>query len=234
MQISASTGVPTRRESEVYEGRLPLDGARILELGCGRAQLTRAIATTGRDRHLLALEVDAIQHGLNLAIDDLPNVRFDLAGAEAIPAAEGAFDVAFMFKSLHHVPAERMGDALREIARVLRPGGLAWISEPVYDGAFNDLIRLFHDEGRVRRLAFEAVRGAVEAGTLQLVEQIFFDVPVEFRDFAEFERLILGATHTRHSLSPETLAEVRAGFERQQTSEGVRFSQPMRVDLLRR
>ncbi len=234
MQSAPTGDVPTRREIEVFETRLPLDGAHVLELGCGRALLTRAIATAGSRREVLALEVDEIQHRLNLGIADLPNVRFELAGAEAIPAVDATFDVAFMFKSLHHVPPASMLTALREVARVLRPGGLAWISEPVYAGAFNEVIRLFHDEGQVRGLAFDAVRAVVESGTLELVEQLFFNVPVEFRDFAEFQRQVIGVTHTTHVLSSVKLAEVRAAFEQHQRPDGVRFLQPIRVDLLRR
>ena len=55
-----------------------------------------------------ALEVDEIQHALNLQTTDLPNVEFKLAGAQAIPAPDNRFDVALMFKSLHHVPEDMM------------------------------------------------------------------------------------------------------------------------------
>jgi len=234
MQIAAEHAGPELAEPALIEQRLQLDGARILELGCGRAQLTRLIATGGRDRSVLALEVDSIQHDLNLAIDDLPNVRFELAGAESVPAEDGQFDAVFMFKSLHHVPVESMPTALREIRRVLKPGGLAWISEPVFAGDFNEILRLFHDESRVRQLAFAAVRDAVAAGELELVEQIFFRAPVAFRDFAEFEKLVIGVTHTQHRLSPSQLAEVRRRFESHLGADGVHFGQPIRVDLLRR
>jgi ubiquinone/menaquinone biosynthesis C-methylase UbiE len=234
MQIAPPAESPVRAEPELIEQRLQLDGARILELGCGRAQLTRLIATTGSARSVLALEVDAIQHDLNRAIADLPNVRFELGGAEAIPAADDSFDAVFMFKSLHHVPPELMPAALGEIRRVLKPGGLAWISEPVFAGEFNEILRLFHDESRVRQLAFAAVRAAVDSGALQLVEQIFFRAPFAFRDFAEFEQLVLGVTHTQHRLSTEVLAEVRRRFEAHLTPEGAQFGQPIRVDLLRK
>lgn len=109
------------------------------------------LAETGRAREILALEVDAIQHALNLAAPALPNVQFAQGGAEAIPAPDASFDIVLMFKSLHHVPVALMGQALREISRVLRPGGVAWISEPVYAGDFNDILRLFHDEKEVRK-----------------------------------------------------------------------------------
>lgn len=234
MQIATESETPTCPEPVVFERLLQLDGTRILELGCGRALLTRRIATTGRDRSVLALEVDEVQHRINLGITDLPNVRFALGGAQAIEAADASIDVVFMFKSLHHVPAELMGTALREIARVLRPGGHAYISEPVFRGEFNEILRLFHDESRVRQLAFDAVCAAVRSGVLELEQQVFFNSPVEFRDFDEFDRLVLGVTHTEHRLTAEVRAAVRQRFESHLTPDGVRFAQPIRVDLLRK
>lgn len=234
MQIAPTTDVPTYPEPQLFERILPLDGANIIELGCGRAQLTRLIANAGNGRRILALEVDEIQHRINSAITDLPNVRFELAGAQSIPAADQSVDVVLMFKSLHHVPAELMSTAFAEIHRVLKPGGLAYISEPVFGGDFNEILRLFNDEQRVRQLAFAAVQSAVASGEFALVEQIFFNTPVKFEDFAEFERLILGVTHTRIELSAEVLEEVKRRFARHVTAEGARFAQPIRVDLLRR
>jgi ubiquinone/menaquinone biosynthesis C-methylase UbiE len=234
MRIAATAEPFVTAEPPLLEARVPLDGADILELGCGRAALTRAVAAAGPGRRVLALEVDEAQHALNERIDDLPNVRFRTGGAEAIPAPDASFDVVLMFKSLHHVPCAQLSRALDEIRRVLRPGGLAWLSEPLYAGAFNEVVRVFHDERRVRELAFEAVHAAVRDGRLELVEQVFFAAPVEFRDFEDFERTVIGVTHTRHVLSPEQHAEVRARFAPHVTPQGARFLQPMRADLLRR
>lgn len=211
-----------------------LDGADLLELGCGRAEKTRAIAVGGKDRRIVALEVDAVQHEQNLRIDDLPNVRFAFGGAENLPAADASFDVVLLFKSLHHVPVEAMPLALTELARVLRPGGVAWVSEPLFRGEYNEIMRLFHDEARVRRAAFDAIVAAVRNGTLESVAQLFFRAPLRFADFAEFERLVLRATHTHHVLSEAVHRQVRAAFERHVGPGGAHFEQPIRVDLLRR
>lgn len=234
MRIAPAGAVETAAERDIYESKLPLDGARILELGCGRAEQTRKIASSGRGREILALEVDEIQHARNLAITDLPNVTFALGGAQAIPAPDASVDIVLMFKSLHHVPVELMAASLGEIARVLRPGGHAYLSEPIFAGRYNDVLRLFHDERRVRAAAFEAVRAAVAAGVLELEAQIFFNAPVFFPDFAAFERLVIDVTHTRHRLAPALRAAVEAEFNRSLTPEGARFEAPMRVDLLRK
>lgn len=223
------------QENEIYESELSLDGKKVLELGCGKAYLSRAIATTGNDRQLVAMEVDKIQHEKNLQIDDLPNVRFELAGAENIPQADNCFDVVFMFKSLHHVPMELMDSALDEIHRVLKPGGLAYISEPVFDGDFNQLIRLFHDEEHVRKAAFNAIKKAVDKGNFESQQQIFFSTPRHYENFEDFENRIIKVTHTDHQLSDELMTTVESRFAKFAHPDGsADFDTPIRVDLIKK
>ncbi len=222
---------PVCDEREIF-GKLPLQGARILELGCGKAEKTRIVAQQAAS--ILALEVDEIQLAKNREIADLPNVRFDHGGAQEIPEEDGSFDIVMMFKSLHHVPIELMDEAFREIHRVLKPGGYAYVSEPIYKGDFNEILRLFHDEKIVREAAFEAVKRSVSRGLFGLVRQEFFMSPMHFENFADFEKKIIGVTHTDHRLSPELLQEVRAKFEKHMGANGAEFSMPIRVDLLRK
>ena len=111
-------------ESDIYNRLLSLDNKHILELGCGNAEITRNIATSGSNRKVTALEVDQLAHAKNLLITDLPNVTFGLSGAQEIPLADQSVDVVFMFKSLHHVPLELMEASMREIWRVLKLGGV--------------------------------------------------------------------------------------------------------------
>ena len=183
MKIAAPAETPLVNEVKLMLEQLPFDGAQVLELGCGKAEKTRLLAETGRVGGILALEVDTIQHERNLQIADLPQVQFRHAGAEAIPADDNSIDIVLMFKSLHHVPMEFMDKALDEIARVLKPGGLAWISEPVYAGELNEVFRLFHDEKVVREAAFAAICKAVERGPLVSEQQLFFNTRSYFESF---------------------------------------------------
>jgi ubiquinone/menaquinone biosynthesis C-methylase UbiE len=221
-------------ETDVYHRLLSLDGRHILELGCGSAQITRDIATAGPDRTVTALEVDEIAHQKNLQITDLPNVKFGLAGAQDIPLDDESVDVVFMFKSLHHVPLELMDQSMREIRRVLKPGGLAYISEPVYAGEFNEVLRLFHDERKVREAAFSTVKKAVDDGVFSLVEETFFNTPTQFDSFADFENRIIGATHTEHRLDDDLYRLVKQRFEAHVGDDGAHFLMPVRVDLLQK
>lgn len=232
MKIADPTQTTLCNEVQLMLAELPLDGASVLELGCGKAEKTRTLAESGRVKEILALEVDAIQHARNLEISDLPNVRFCQGGAEAIPAEDGSFDIVMMFKSLHHVPVPQMDRALCEIARVLKPGGRAWISEPVYAGDFNDIIRLFHDEKAVREAAFAAICKAVESGQLNLEKQLFFNTRSQFDNFEQFDARMIRVTHTNHQLSPERYQQVREKFMSYLTESGASFANPQRVDVL--
>lgn len=221
-------------EAEIYREYLPLAGARLLELGCGAAEHTRALAALDPELRITALEVDVRQHEKNCRAPAVANIEFRPGGAEAIPLDPASCDIVVMFKSLHHVPEPSLGAAMREIHRVLTDDGLAYLSEPIFAGPFNDILKLFHDEQHVRRAAFAAITDAVAAGLFESVAQIFFRAPVLFADFADFERRIIGATHTEHTLDAETYAEVKARMEAAAGADGIRFEAPMRVDLLRK
>ncbi|MBK1722051.1 class I SAM-dependent methyltransferase [Thiocystis violacea] len=221
-------------ELEVLAELVPVRGLKVLELGCGAAWMTRQVATRLGAAAVVATEVDRIQHEKNLAIEDLPNVRFRLGGAEAIADPDGAYDLALMFKSLHHVPMDLMDAALAEIHRVLVPGGCLYVSEPVYAGDFNAVMRLIHDELEVRTAAFEAMRRAVDAGRFCLEREVFYEAEGVYPDWESFAARFLQVTHTRHDLDAAGVAAVRAAFERHLTPEGARFLKPHRVDLLRR
>lgn len=221
-------------DREVYESCLVLDDADVLDLGCGRAEHARAIATGHPGARVVAMEVDNVQHEINCGSQRPANLGFAFGAAEAIPAADRSFDVVLMFKSLHHVPGEMLDRALAEVARVLRPGGVAYVCEPIFAGPLNEIMRIFHDEQQVRRNAFEALRRAVNSGAFTLIEERFFAVPTRFRDFPEFEQKVLRATHTRHSLQPWQLEAVRERFAACMTAEGAQFAAPQRLDLLRR
>ena len=234
MKISDPSSNEIIMERHVYRQMLPLKCSKVLELGCGRAELTRAIAETDNVDSILALEVDLIQHKKNLLIDDLPNVEFTTGAAEAIPAKDNSFDVVLMFKSLHHVPLDKMDKALSEVHRVLKPGGLAYISEPVFEGEFNEIMRLFHDEKEVRLAAFEAIKRSVNSGFFNLEEERFFYTPKEYKDFEAFEERILKATHVKHELSQELYGKVKELFMTHMTDDGAQLPISIRVDLLRK
>jgi ubiquinone/menaquinone biosynthesis C-methylase UbiE len=234
MKIQESNTSQRATELDIMRQTLPLAGSQILELGCGRAWMTRQIAQLLSPASIIATETDLIQHEKNLLIDDLPGVTFAYGSAAAIDLPDASVDIVIMLKSLHHVPEDLMDQAMGEIARVLRPGGLAYISEPVYSGDLNRIMSLFHDEKMVRQSAFDTIVRTVDRGTLELHRQIFFDAPGHYRDFEHFEQRMLNVTHTRHQIGDHLYREIKQAFRQHMTDDGAHFLKPSRVDLLRR
>jgi len=101
---------------------LPTD--RVLEIGCGPGFFSPAIARSVPAGHLMLLDVQASM--LEMAAKRLE--KYGLANfttvtgmAESLPFSEGAFDVVLMVTVLGEVPDRAA--AVKEVARVLRPGG---------------------------------------------------------------------------------------------------------------
>ena len=220
-------------ELAVLDELVPLEGLSIIELGCGSARMARTLLQRYPGCRMTGLETDMRQHAKNLA-NPQEALSFIAAGAESIPLPDRSFDLALMLKSLHHVPLDSMAQALAEIARVLRPGGHLYVSEPIYDGALNEVIRLFNDEGEVRAAAQSALDVALVTGQWEQVAERRFEMPVHFRDFAEFERRMMRPTFADHQIDDTRIAAVCAVFEPHCTADGARFTRPMHVRLLRR
>ncbi len=220
-------------ELDLLAALVPLEGARIVELGCGAAKLARALLQRFASATVTGLEVDERQQAKNLAAPQ-ERLSFVTAGAQAIPFPDAQFDLALMLKSLHHVPMPLMAQALGEAARVLRPGGHLYVSEPVYEGEFNEIVRLFNDEGTVRAAAQKALDDAVAGGAWRPVAERRFSMPVRFASFDEFEQQVMRPTFADHRLDDAKVAQVRAAFDRHLEPQGAFFLRPMHVRLLQR
>ncbi len=221
-------------ELELLHSLVNLDQhPQIIELGCGAAQLSRNLLARFPACEINALEVDERQHAKNLAMPK-DGLHFLQAGAQKIPFEAGRFDLALMLKSLHHIPLDLMDQALGEVWRVLKPGGLLYVLEPVFAGTHNEILRLFHDEEKVRAAALSALQRGVASGAWLQQAEVLFDMPVQYRDFADFEQRMIGVTYLNHSLDASTLAAVRSAFEQHMDPGGAYFERPTRVNLLRK
>jgi len=234
MQITTENKQITCTEADIYNSVLDLDNSHILDLGCGAGHYMLEMALSGSGRSIVGLEVDEIQHQKNLDKEWPDNISFGLGGAQNIPADDETFDVVMMFKSLHHVPTGLLGVALSEVQRVLKPGGFAYISEPVSDGEFNNLLKLFHDEEGVRAAAFNAVKTAVDAGDFTLLNQVFFNTYGHYANFAEFEEHVINVSFMDHQLSPALYAKIREQFQGFMQEDGAHFLSLNRIDLLQK
>lgn len=228
-------------EADVLASLVPLAQAhQLIEVGCGGARLAQGLLQRLPHLQWLGLEVDTAQHTKNLArlTQQAPalqaRMRFALASAEAIPATNGSFDGALMLKSLHHVPLSLMDAALAELWRVLRPGGWFYASEPVYEGALNDIVKRYNDEGTVRAAAQAALDRAVASGQWTQVAEQHFDMPAHFNDWPDFEARMLYPSFADHAITPALSQSVQAAFAPHCTEQGAHFTRPMHVRLLKK
>jgi SAM-dependent methyltransferase len=100
----------------------PVRGKRVLEVGCGAAQCSRWLVLQGAEVAAFDVSVGQLQMGHELDRRTGTAVRTVAADAVAIPFADATFDLACSaFGALPFVADA--GAALREMGRVLRPGG---------------------------------------------------------------------------------------------------------------
>ncbi|MFF2806918.1 class I SAM-dependent methyltransferase [Streptomyces sp. NPDC058000] len=100
-----------------------LKGRRILEIGAGAAQCSRWLAAQGALPVALDLSHRQLQHALRIAGDDSGGpVDLVEADAGALPFRDGSFDLACSAYGALPFVADPV-QVLREVRRVLRPGG---------------------------------------------------------------------------------------------------------------
>jgi 2-polyprenyl-3-methyl-5-hydroxy-6-metoxy-1,4-benzoquinol methylase len=118
-----------KRRRRLTLAKCRLDGKLVLDFGCGNGAQTAEYMQDGCN--IVALDVDEgdlkelskhLQSGRGKSV--LP-VRYD---GWSLPVADASVDVVLCYEVIEHVPDERQ--ALREIRRVLKPGGEVVLSVP--------------------------------------------------------------------------------------------------------
>ena len=100
-------------------------GMTVLELGCGTGYFTRELARSRAD--VVAIDVSPELLEIASANCSTPNVRYEIQNAYALSYPDAVFDSVVGSSVLHHLEIQ---EALREIYRVLKPGGTMYFTEP--------------------------------------------------------------------------------------------------------
>ena len=100
-------------------------GMTVLELGCGTGYFTRELARSGAD--VVAIDVSPELLEIAKANSSAANVQYQIQNAYALSYSERVFDSVVGSSVLHHLEIK---EALRDIYRVLKPGGTIYFTEP--------------------------------------------------------------------------------------------------------
>ena len=189
----------------------------VLDAGSGAGHTALAVAPYAARVTSVDLSASMLAQGRRLALErGLGNVHFEVGDVEALTFADGSFDVVTSRYSAHHWPHPQV--ALREIHRVLRPGGRFVLSDIVsYDDFTADThlqaIELLRDPSHVRDhtaaqwLALLAERG--------FSAQVIFTwgVRLQFDNWVERMATPAPAVAMLRTLLANAPAEVRARLQ---------------------
>jgi SAM-dependent methyltransferase/uncharacterized protein YbaR (Trm112 family) len=103
----------------------PGDGERLLDVGCNWGRWTLAASGAGYEAVGIDPSLDAIAAATRVAAQLGREAEYVVADARHLPFPDSSFDVVFSYSVLQHFGKEDALTALREMHRVLRPGGRA-------------------------------------------------------------------------------------------------------------
>lgn len=116
-------------------------GQRILDLGCGTATLTIAAKQLQPEAEITGLDGDPeiLQIARTKTARAGVALSFDNAMSDRMPYADASFDCVLSSLFFHHLNRENKRATLREVRRVLKPGG--WLHVADWGKAANPLMR---------------------------------------------------------------------------------------------
>jgi len=126
----------------------------VLDVGCGTGKLLRRANTYWPEAQLIG--VDPASSMIEMAKRLTPNATFSTGMAEALPLPDASVDLALSTTSFHHWQDQAAG--IREIARVLRPGGYFILVDASFPDWLVRVFRLkrFHSPAQLRTLFIQA------------------------------------------------------------------------------
>ena len=225
---SVDLGVLTRLEG-LLAAIGPVEGLRIVDVGCGEGRLARELATrgatvSGYDPFLEEPETAWVREGSGA-------LRLARSAADAIPEPDASADVVLFVFSLHHVPKAKLGPALKEARRLLKPSGRLCVAEPLAEGPAQYVMELYHDETAVRRDATSSLQ-AYAAPAFESERILYFEEVRKVDDFDAYaEQAIAGMRYNGYTEDDVLAPQVRRRFAEMTAAHDGRFDQPVRINL---
>jgi SAM-dependent methyltransferase len=214
---------------QVLDALVGPEGKDVLDVGCGGGALVRELAARGA--RAVGLEISEQQLGDARASGI---GRFVVGRAEDLPLYDDTLDLVLFMRSLHHVPESSMLPALVDARRVLRPGGVVYVAEPLAEGDYFELVRIVDDETDVRAAAQRALADCERAG-LARMRTLEYEVGALSAGIHTLRKRIVDVDPERAAVFDAHEDELIEAFARlgDEREGGRWFTQPMRADLLR-
>jgi len=160
-------------------------GMRLLDCGCGMGALTTSLAEWLAPGEVIGIDREPSQVEAARAWaagKGVQNVRFEVGNVYDIPYPDASFDAVFSFTVLEHVREPIR--AMREMRRILKPGGVAGICDPDYETMLlspstpslqelNRLMRRFSEENASPYYARHLRQYMLEAGFVRTEGFVF-------------------------------------------------------------
>jgi len=145
---------------------------RALDVGCGTGRLLAFVHEAWPGLRLTGLDLSAPYLGeARRLIGRTARVKLVEGAAEALPFGDRSIDLVFSSFLLHELPPEVRVAALREMARVLAPGGRIVVVEslqkgdhPAWDGLLDLFPHYFHEPYYADYVGGSLAGGAARAG----------------------------------------------------------------------
>ena len=139
---------------------LPRAG-RVLDVGCGYGRIALPLARAGYDVQGIDISENLIKAAVAAADAEGLRLAFATASMMSLPYPSDSFDVVVCLWSAFHelLETEEQTRAMREMLRVLGPGGLAVIEGPTYEEASEQEIQTGDRRGPGYRVAWDIVGG---------------------------------------------------------------------------
>jgi SAM-dependent methyltransferase len=185
---------PRHLEYQLALGQLgPLEGCRVLDIGSPKlpvlllARHARCdlYATDIRDYFIASTTHFLSRMGMHKRIGK--DLHLEAQDARALTYPDSYFDKVYAISAIEHIPADGDAQAMREIARVLRPGGVATLTVPFHGAGYHEefingpVYERAGDGGPTfyqRHYDLAAVRNRlVEPSGLRLIDMTLFGEP---------------------------------------------------------
>ena len=213
-----------RMNVDVLKNFIDIQGMTVIDAGCGGMVFTRHLSDLGAN--VIAVDPDPIQADLNRKSEPVEQINFVEASADKLPAEDDSIDGVFFSYSLHHIPAELYPQVFSEVKRVLKPDGFLYVIEPI-DCPMNQVMKLFHDEDRVRALAQDALQTLAKP----IFEEASFVQYHGFRQYDSFEHFaefFTKKSFNEYQTESVTAPTVKAAFEKHGAPD-YKFASPKMV-----